>query len=138
MFFSAPAFLFAQNPFVTIWKTDNPGVSNSDQIQIPAYGSFTYEWNELGPSGETGSGTGDGTTTINFPNSGTYEVSITPSGSEPFHRIHFDDESDKDKILGITAWGDAAWSSFEEAFTSVTYPAVFFYSITSSGDTLWR
>lgn len=47
----------SQNPFITIWKTENPGVSNTNEIRLPASGEYSYEWEEMGNPANTGSGT---------------------------------------------------------------------------------
>ncbi|MDH3246559.1 MAG: hypothetical protein OEM26_18205, partial [Saprospiraceae bacterium] len=36
---SLPAYLSAQTPFITTWKTDNPGASNSTSITLSVGGS---------------------------------------------------------------------------------------------------
>jgi len=97
-------------PFVTTWKTDNPGGSNNDQITITTSGvgyNYNVDW-------------GDGTTDSNlsgdvmhtYSSAGTYTVSITGD----FPRIHFYNSADPDKLLSIEAWGDIEWTSMEEAF----------------------
>ncbi|HLS12567.1 MAG TPA: BspA family leucine-rich repeat surface protein [Flavobacteriaceae bacterium] len=103
-------------PFITIWKTDIPGDSNDTSIEIPASGTFDYTWEEVGNASNYGSGSGFNVTRINFGSPGTYQVAMTPTGTDPFHRIAFNDEGDKDKILDITQWGDIEWSSFENAY----------------------
>lgn len=112
---------YGQSPFVSVWKTDNPGVSSSSEVLFPASGEYSYEWTEMGNPSNTGSGTATDSYTIVFSNPGTYELIITPIGNDPFHRFEFDNEGDKEKILGITAWGDVAWSSFENAFYGAKY-----------------
>src|SRR5690625_190728 len=104
------------NPFITIWKTDNSGGSGNTKITIPAYGQFQYTWKEVGNPSNTGSGTGNDVTTIDFGSVGEFEVSIFPYGNDPFHRIEFSNTGDKEKILNITQWGDTEWSSFAGAF----------------------
>lgn len=104
-------------PFVTTWKTDNPGESDDRSISIPmkagGYG-FTIDW-------------GDGTTenynanegndvlhylSHTYPVAGVYEVKIRGD----FPRIAFNNLGDKDKILEVKQWGDIEWSSMEYAF----------------------
>ncbi len=115
------AFLQAQAPFVTTWKTNNPGVSDSNQILIPGTGiNYSISWEEVGNSGNMGSIVGNGNTTVTFPLPGIYSVSITPGGGS-FDRIHFNNVGDREKILGIDQWGDIVWSSMEDAYGSCTY-----------------
>lgn len=116
LFFTAPAGLsFAQNPFVTIWKTDNPGTSGTTQILFPASGEFSYSWVDVNNASATGSGTGVDGTTITFPQAGSYEVSVTPTGSTPFHRVGFIQYgvNDKEKLLEMKNWGSVQWSDFQ-------------------------
>ncbi|MDT0540920.1 BspA family leucine-rich repeat surface protein [Croceitalea sp. P059] len=104
-------------PFVTTWKTDNPGISDDNQITIPTFPGETYnytvDW-------------GDGTTTENvtgdiihsYSASGTYVVSI----SGDFPRIYFNDAfdvsiNDSDKIIAVNSWGNNEWSSMQVAFS---------------------
>lgn len=38
---------YAQNPFITTWKTDNPGTSDDNQVTIPTDGggyNYTVDW----------------------------------------------------------------------------------------------
>lgn len=113
--------LNAQNPFITVWKTDNFGETNSDQIKIPASGGFTYTWEEVDASytpvspANQGSGSGSGITTLTFTHSGYYRVELTPAGATPLHRINFSLTDDRNKLLAIEQWGDMQWSSFSNA-----------------------
>lgn len=109
-------------PFITVWKTDTYGKSSSTQVIIPAYGTFDYTWEEVGNASNSGSGSGRDTTFIEFGTAGTYQISITPSGRNPFHRIAFhngynhDSEGDLHKLLEVAQWGDIEWSSFVQAY----------------------
>ncbi len=119
-------------PYVTVWKTDNTHPwyeqSNADQIIIPAYGEYFYSWVELDIFGNpihtnAGSGVGNGKKTITLPTPGTYELSLIPTGGNPFHRVRFINPpygipEDKLKLLEIKSWGSVKWSSFFEAFQS--------------------
>ncbi|WP_111682966.1 BspA family leucine-rich repeat surface protein [Winogradskyella tangerina] len=108
-------FGFAQNEFITTWKTDNPGTSNSTSITIPTFFGETYnydvDWNndgnyDLVDIGYTGNATFD------FGTPGTYTIRIRGT----FPRIYFNNGGDKDKLLSIDQWGNIVWSSFENAF----------------------
>jgi hypothetical protein len=90
-------------PFVSTWKTDYAGVSNSDQITIPAhlYGSYDciVDW---------GDGTQDTITTYDdpawthtYPSIGSYTVTITGV----FTNIRFNTGGDRLKITEISEWG---------------------------------
>ena len=102
--------------FITIWKTDNPGVSSSNQIRIPGTGSnYTILWEEVANPNNNGTAIGNGTTTVTFPYAGTYRVSIHP-GSGNFTQINFNNSGDRSKLLTIDQWGTIPWSSMGTAF----------------------
>ncbi|HLS30681.1 MAG TPA: BspA family leucine-rich repeat surface protein, partial [Flavobacteriaceae bacterium] len=107
------------SPFISIWKTDNPGVSNNNQITIPAEGWYYYTWTPADdlydPSPPFPN---EDELTITFPETGTYIIEITPLSSigAPFDRIKFNNSGDKEKLIEITQWGDTEWSSFKEAY----------------------
>jgi surface protein len=106
----------AQSPFVTTWKTNNPGVTNNNQIRIPGVGSnYSISWEEAGNPGNSGTSIGNGTTTVTFPTASIYVVSIT-SGGGTFSSIMFNNEGDKNKILSVDQWGDIAWSTMLGAY----------------------
>ncbi|MCI5058510.1 MAG: BspA family leucine-rich repeat surface protein [Flavobacteriales bacterium] len=91
--------------FVTRWTTTLPGSSSNTQIIIPASGSnYTINWVEVGVPANSGSTTGTNTTTVTFPSSGTYEVSIL-AGAGTFNGITFGSTGDEAKLISIEAWG---------------------------------
>lgn len=97
-------------PFVTTWKTDNPGISANNQITIPTAGggyNYTVDW---GDGAALTVETGDATHTYAVP--GTYTVSITGD----FPGIAFANIGDKEKILSIEQWGDISWEFMNYAF----------------------
>ncbi len=104
---------FAQNPFITTWKTDNPGTSNSTSITVPTFTGDVYnydvDWNNDGTYDEFGL-TGD--VTHNFGVAGTYTIRIQGA----FPRIYFNNVGDRQKLLDVGQWGDIAWTSMENAF----------------------
>ena len=101
------------DPFITVWKTDNPGTSEDNQIIISGTGTdYLIEWEEVGNEANNGSETGTDEHTVTFPSAGTYRVKI----SGDFTRIEFNNQGDKEKILDIEQWGDIVWSSFARAF----------------------
>jgi len=101
------------NPFITTWKTDNPGTSCSSCITIPTVSGETYsydvDWDNDGTYDEFGL-TNDAT--YDFPSAGTYTVAIRGV----FPRIYFNNNGDRQKIINIDQWGDIEWSSMESAF----------------------
>lgn len=101
-------------PTISIWQTDNPGISGSNQIQLPlVHGTnynFTVNW-------------GDGTSSIitawddidkthTYPKAGNYTV--TMKGHFPV--LRFNNSGDRQKILNIKQWGSNVWSSFVQTF----------------------
>ncbi len=112
---------YLPNEFVTVWKTDNTGISASNQIIIPTYAgeiySYSVAWEEVGNpvnNGSAGLFTGDAT--ITFPTLGNYEVRITGT----FPRIQTQDSSetpsDRLKLLEVRQWGSNQWASMNSAF----------------------
>ncbi|MGM0580778.1 MAG: BspA family leucine-rich repeat surface protein [Bacteroidota bacterium] len=109
-------------PFVTIWQSDNAGVSNTDQIQLPLTGDYLIKWEEVGNTTNNGYQFTSGTTTLTFPSAGTYRVEI----SSELEQIQINNAGDKEKLLSIEQWGDISWTSFNSAFTgcsNLTYNA---------------
>ncbi|MEQ9377861.1 MAG: hypothetical protein RIG68_21920 [Imperialibacter sp.] len=96
----ATAELSAQ-PFITVWKTDNPGTSDDNQIKIPAEStSYNYDiyWEDISNAEVNGTASGiTGAHTITFPAAGTYRVEI----SGYFPRIYFNGGADKSKIIDV-------------------------------------
>lgn len=108
-------------PFITIWKTDNSGVSEDNQIIIPTDPSeelalvYNYEvyWEEVDSPTNNGSAAGlTGDYTIDFPAPGTYRVEIMGQ----FPKIYFNNTGDKSKILSVEQWGDIVWEDMRFAF----------------------
>ena len=106
----------AQLPFISVWKSDNPGVSAGTQIQIPATGSgyaYSVQWSEVGNPNNSGFLSAQtGTAVLTFPNTGTYQVEIQGD----FPRIYFNNTGDRLKLLEIVQWGDIQWQSMQGAF----------------------
>lgn len=107
-----------ERPFVTTWKTDNPGTSGDNQITIPTFPGETYNYTVEWGDGTIESGnTGIANRTHTYDIPGTYQVSI----SGDFPRIYFNDPfnsggSDNDKIISIDQWGSIEWNSMSHAF----------------------
>ena len=101
-------------PFITTWKTDNPGVSANNEIIIPMFSggnSYTVDWGDgTLPTTETD------VATHPYGVPGVYTVSITGA----FQAIVFNDTGDKDKILTIEQWGSNQWLTMFAAFRGCT------------------
>lgn len=116
--------LVAQAQFVTVWKTDNKGDSQSNQITIPAKGSYQIAWQEVDNPKNKGKVKGENVTTVTFPRAGKYRVSITGG----LKQIRFGNEGDEFvvailpqkgdrlKLMAVEQWGDIAWTTMEGAF----------------------
>lgn len=92
------------NAFITYWKTDNAGTSNSDQITIPTLSSGSYNCKV-----DWGDNTSDYITAYNdskwthtYPAAGEYEVRIEGL----FNVMRFGNSGDRLKLLEIRQWGD--------------------------------
>ncbi|OEK04737.1 hypothetical protein BFP71_14920 [Roseivirga misakiensis] len=102
--------LAAQKPFITTWKTDNPGISRDNQIVIPTIG-FGYYYEVDWGDGTIEKGlTGDAM--HSYKKAGTYQVSIKGE----FPSIYFNSAGDKEKLLSVDQWGDIQWKSMTRAF----------------------
>jgi len=109
---TAASTAYAQQPFITTWKTDNPGTSNSTSITIPTTGGgYNYEvdWNNDGTYEQTGI---NGNVTHDFGVAGTYTIQLRGT----FPRIFFNNSGDRQKLLNIGQWGALAWTSMFRAF----------------------
>ena len=103
---------FSQNPFITTWKTDNPGESGPTSITIPTFGpnyNYDIDWENDGIYDELGV---TGSATHDYGSPGTYQVAIRGN----FPQIYFNNSGDKDKILSIDQWGAIAWRSMLSSF----------------------
>mgnify|MGYP000886458056 CR=1 FL=1 len=133
-----PAFLILWSAtaygqaFVTRWQTNQPGISNSNQITIPTTGdgySYSIYWESASNPSINGNVPGPitGNYTITFPTAGDYRVHITGS----FPRIFFNEplgsippqplSSDARKIYRVEQWGSIEWTSMANAFQGCRY-----------------
>ena len=107
----------ASGQYITVWKTNNDGTSNSNQITIPATGvGYSIAWEEVGNPANNGTAIGTNKYVLTFPSPGTYQVSITP-GSGTFTRISFAGQVDYRKLLEVKQWGNIRWASMENAYS---------------------
>ncbi len=102
---------FSQSPFITTWKTDNPGISEDNQITIPTFPGETYDYTvDWGDGNVETNFTGDAIHT--YENPGTYKVAI----SGLFPMIYSYKRIDNLKLLSIDQWGSNPWKSMQSAF----------------------
>ena len=103
---------FRSCPFITKWKTDNPGGSPTRiSIQISETGyNYDVDWENDGIYDDIGV---TATISHDYGVAGEYEVAIRGD----FPRIPFSStESNRNKILEVVQWGDVEWSSMLRAF----------------------
>lgn len=117
-----PQKVEAVGEFKTTWKTDNPGVSASNQIIVPTYPGLTYNYTvDWGDGSSTTGIIGDGAHTYAAP--GTYQIMVTGT----FPGIYFSLAGDREKILSVDQWGVTRWGAMGNAFfgcSNLTIPAV--------------
>ncbi len=106
-----PAHAMSTDDFVTTWKTDNPGITNSSSVQlrfIGIGGPYDIDWNNDGIFDDTNTYGG----THDYGTPGTYTIRVRSHGS-----IHLSTQfSDADKLISVDQWGTAPWSSMADAF----------------------
>jgi len=114
---------FTEDLFVFIIKTDNPGVSRSNEFTIPTNPDFDYsyevDWNYDGNSfNPTENPKGDAT--HQYPSDGLYTIAIQGD----FPQIFFKDDhtsptrlSDAQKLVDIVQWGEIEWLDMSFSFS---------------------
>lgn len=112
-------------PFTTLWKTDNPGISANNEIIIPGKGSdYLITWEQIDNTNLNGQQNGAGETKITFPEPGTYQVKIYGELDHLNFGMYEDDENDltgdAQKLLEVVQWGDIMWTSMESAFLNAS------------------
>jgi hypothetical protein len=90
---TSPLVAAPTDDFVTTWKTDNPGTSNSTSITVPMIGGpYDVDWDNDGFFDQFGI---TDAVTHDFGVAGTYTIRIFGS----YESIRFDYRGDKEKIL---------------------------------------
>jgi surface protein/uncharacterized repeat protein (TIGR03803 family) len=109
---------YISGAFVTTWKTNNPGTSESNQITIPTYtyGNETYNYNVDWGDGNSETISNDTPPTHTYTTPGTYIVQITGT----FPSIYFHNGGDRQKILSVEQWGTIHWNSMHNAFSNAS------------------
>ncbi len=106
--------------FVTTWKTNNPGTSNSTSITVPMVGGpYDVDWNGDGVFDAFGL---SGTVTHDYGVVGTYTVRIRGD----YDSIRINSYGDREKIISLDQWGTNSWTSMDSAFRwaiNLTVPA---------------
>lgn len=102
--------LFAQNEFITTWET----TTNDESITIPTTGTgynYDVDWDNDGTFDDLGV---SGDITHIYPLAGVHTVLIRGA----FPRIIMPNAPIPAKLLSVEQWGNIAWNSMEEAFSS--------------------
>jgi uncharacterized protein (TIGR02145 family)/uncharacterized repeat protein (TIGR02543 family) len=108
-------FTTSINDFITTWRTNNLGTSNSTSITIPVpnWGYFNHnydvDWTNDGIFDDLNV---TGSITHNYGTAGIYTVRIRGT----FPVIYFNNGGDKLKILSVDQWGTGAWAYMGNAF----------------------
>ncbi len=102
----------SERPFITIWQTDNPGISEDNQILLntPRHPIDIY-WESLTDPAVNGSISNvNEDILITFPQPGRYRVEISRLSGFGF-RFQFPNSwSDSRKLLSVEQWGDSNWT----------------------------
>ena len=113
--FAQAAMAASSDHFVTTWKTDNSGTSNSTSITVPMVGGlYDVDWDNDGNFDQFGR---SGMTTHNYGVAGIKTIRIRGS----FNSIQFAYISDRKKILSIDQWGTNSWKTMENSFDGAIY-----------------
>lgn len=99
--------------FITTWKTNYPGISDSMSITIPVHPTATYnydvDWDNDGIYDTFGV---DTAITHNFAVPGTYTIRIKGD----YKHLYFKDADDAEKIIDVIQWGNIQWNSLHSGF----------------------
>ena len=104
-------------------STSNTGTSGNTEFTIPTNSSYTYDyevdWTYDGTTFMVEDDNVTGDITHTYASAGTYTIAIRGQ----FPQMYFNDNpndaaraSDAQKLVGITQWGDIAWTDFEFSF----------------------
>ncbi|MEM6523466.1 MAG: BspA family leucine-rich repeat surface protein [Bacteroidota bacterium] len=108
-------------PFITIWKTNNPGQSRSDEVKIQTGSTTTFYdiyWEELNNPQNNGQirNVWQGHT-IEFPSRGTYVVEIKGDFRGLASTTNY---PDREKLISIEQWGEVEWREMNRVFYNFT------------------
>ncbi|UOY07159.1 BspA family leucine-rich repeat surface protein [Muricauda sp. SCSIO 64092] len=124
--------LFAQDEFITTWRTTTTrtGSSDSNSIYIPATGTYDVD---LGNDGEYDLTAQTGGIEINVteytdPDGNSYaagEIQVAlrnAAGTSGLTQINFNNVRDRWKLISVDNWGSSiAWTTMENAFRGCDY-----------------
>ncbi|MBO9594633.1 MAG: BspA family leucine-rich repeat surface protein [Niabella sp.] len=99
--------------FTTVWKTDNPGFTASNQITVPGTGSYTIQWESITDPTSAGTVMARGNVVITFPQPGTYRLRMHARRSAAYFGFDFNypllKAGDQQKLTGVEQWGANRW-----------------------------
>lgn len=97
-------------PFITTWKTNNPGETADHQVKIQTHADTAYNYTVNWGDGNTDENVSSDIT-HDYAVEGTYTITI----SKDFPRIYFSG-SECYKLLTVEQWGETLWTSMANAF----------------------
>ncbi len=105
-------------PFITVWRTNNPGTTNAMTITLPLEATGTYnfvvDWGDGSTSTVTSAADPD--ITHSYSVAGDYTVKMRGQ----YSNLDSFSSPNPRKLLEITQWGDNVWTSMENAFNNCT------------------
>lgn len=110
------------NSFQISIKTDNPGVSNNDQVKLPIQGGpYLISWGDGSTETVTQNTTAPsagGGITHTYPSAGTYTVKISPDNvtGGTFSYYNIGSTQDPEKLLTHIAWGTVPFNNTLQMF----------------------
>jgi surface protein len=123
LLYVATAFAGPADEFITLWQSNNPGQSGTNEIRFHGSGTgYTIIWEEVGNEIANNGTLVAGAITpgnyqlITFPTAATYRVRVDPTTSGTF--TTFKQADDKLKLVEVAQWGSTTWSNLYQAFRS--------------------
>jgi len=121
-------FINDTTSFITIWKSNNIGETDDNQIIFPIYsdGDFSSMWEEVNNPENNGNAFGSDEIFITFQTPGIYRVTIKDD-NQHIRGFSFSEYDDNNKIISIEQWGNIQWEDLSNAFINcqnLTYNAI--------------
>ena len=99
--------------FVTRWKTDNPGVSATNQVKLRFQNNISLNYRVNWGDGNISSNVTANEITHTYAVPGTYTIRL----SGVLNSLWFDGGHDRLKLLSIQQWGNTEWETFSNSFS---------------------
>ncbi|MFZ4058678.1 MAG: BspA family leucine-rich repeat surface protein [Ferruginibacter sp.] len=97
---------------MTKWKTDNPGVTNSNQIKLRFQNNISLNYRVNWGDGIINQNVTTSEITHTYATPGTYTVRL----SGTLNSLKFEGGHDRLKLLSIEQWGTIEWETFSTSF----------------------